>query len=273
MKLPPVVIIKHCPKLNPDRKIFLSQHLEERVPIKDVRWIEDYNHEDTFVWWFNHYLKLPYGMKLTSHTVKTVMAFKMMVDENIESAFIVEDDAVFMKNWQSIFESLPEVDPECLLNIGNSGLYDMKPEHGKIFVIGNNAGCEVMWCSLTFAKHIMNNLNVNQITDIVVHAHVFSIQKPLLCVPLCHQTSGLERASSLEHESRKTENWIDFLKNYEKSPKIDFEQILRDFEPFKERKEKLENKFFELFGKRIDIKDYEYITQTGEIKLDILTFD
>ena len=43
MKLPSTVFIAHCPTLSPERKVFLSKHLEERVPIKDVRWCEDFN--------------------------------------------------------------------------------------------------------------------------------------------------------------------------------------------------------------------------------------
>ena len=39
MKLPEVVFVKHCPNLSPERKVFLEEHLKERVPIKDVRWI------------------------------------------------------------------------------------------------------------------------------------------------------------------------------------------------------------------------------------------
>ena len=273
MKLPEVLFVKHCPKLSPERKVFLSQHLEERVPIKDVRWIEDYNHEDTFIWWLNSYLKLPYGLKLTSNMIKNIMALKKMVDENIESAIIMDDDAVFIKNWQSIFESLPEIDPECFLNMGISTFFDIKPEHGKIYVIGNNAGCEVMLCSLTFAKKILNNLNIHHTADIVFHAHMYSIQKPLLCVPLCHQTSFLERTTTLDHESRKDEPWTDFLRKYPQAPKINMDVLFKEFEVFNTRKENLENKFFELYGKRIDMKDYPYISRTGESVTDILTFD
>jgi hypothetical protein len=45
MKIPEVIFVKHCPDLAPERKVFLEKHLKERVSIKDVRWIEDYNHD------------------------------------------------------------------------------------------------------------------------------------------------------------------------------------------------------------------------------------
>jgi len=81
MKIPEVAFIKHCPDLSPERKVFLEEHLKERVPIKDIRWIEDYNHDHLFVQWLNVKLKLPYGPKLTSNFVKTIICMKQMVDE------------------------------------------------------------------------------------------------------------------------------------------------------------------------------------------------
>jgi hypothetical protein len=54
MKLPEVIFfIRHCPNLAPERKVFLEEHIRERVPIKDVRWLEDYNHDHPFVEWLN----------------------------------------------------------------------------------------------------------------------------------------------------------------------------------------------------------------------------
>ena len=272
MKLPPVVFVKHCPKLSPERKVFLLKHLEERVPIKDVRWLEDYNHDDTFVWWLNQYLKLPYGLKLTSNFVKTIMALKTMIDENIESAIHMDDDVAFHKDWVSIFQSLPDIDPECFLNLGISTMYNFAPKHATIYQMVNNGGCEALWCSLTFAKHIMRNLNMNHAADIILHGHAYSIGRPLLCVPIVHQTSVLERTTCLDHESRKTDNWVHFVENYATSSKLDFDNILKDFKMFEERKAKLEDTFFELYGKRLEIREYAYITRTGENNIDILQF-
>ena len=84
MKIPKTVFILHCPKLNPERKEFLSGHLKERVPIRDIRWCEDYNHDHHFVEWLKHTQKLPYGPKITSGLVKSLDIFKTMIDENIK---------------------------------------------------------------------------------------------------------------------------------------------------------------------------------------------
>ena len=95
MKIPEVAFIRHCPNLAPERKIFLEEHIKERVPIKDIRWIEDYNHDHLFVEWINVKLKLPYGLKLTSNMVKNLTIFKQMIDENIEDALLLDDDVTF----------------------------------------------------------------------------------------------------------------------------------------------------------------------------------
>ena len=89
MKVPKVLFVKHCPNLSPERKVFLVEHLKERVPIEDIRWFEDYNHDHPFVEWVNAKLKLPYGVKLTSNLVKTLLMFKQMIDERIESALFI----------------------------------------------------------------------------------------------------------------------------------------------------------------------------------------
>lgn len=272
MKIPNTIFIKHCPNLSPERKTFLIKYLEERVPIKDVRWEEDYNHTHLFVNWINNKLKLPYGLKLTSNMIKTIMSWKTMIEENIESAIFMDDDVVFHKDWVSIFESIPDIDQDCFLNLGISPFYDIKPEYGKVHQLHNNAGCEAMWMSLNFVKKIMKNLNIHHACDIVLHGYVYSINKPILCVPICHQTSMVMRSTSLEHESRDTIHWITYIQKYTELPKLNFDEIFKDYEILKEKKEKLENKFYEIYGKKIDMKQIEYIERSGEYKVNILNF-
>ena len=273
MKIPDVLFVKHCPNLSPERKIFLSKHINNRVPIDDVRWVEDYNHTDTFVWWLNKKLNLPYGVKLTSNMVKSIMMWKTMVDENIESAILIDDDVVFHKDWVSIFESLPGNDV-IFMNLGLCLFYDIEPVKRGIYNIPNNAGCEGMYCTLEFAKGIMKNLNIQQAADIVIHGYLASINKPLLCSPICHQTSGIENDVTLDHESRDgmAANWVQFINNYKTLPKLDFEELFKEFDAFKVRKEAIESKFLEIYGKKVELKHYDYITKNGEHNSDLLTF-
>ena len=161
MKIPEVLFVKHCPNLAPERKLFLEEHLKERVPIKDIRWIEDYNHDDMFVQWLNAKLKLPYGPKLTSNFVKNLIVFKQMVDENIECALSVDDDVTFHEDWLYYFESIPdEIEKNNFINLGTSPFFDLKPELEKVYQLPNNGGCECMWISQDFARGLITNLNM-----------------------------------------------------------------------------------------------------------------
>ena len=77
MKLPSTVFVLHCPNLKPERRVRLEKHIEERLPIKNVRWFEDYNHDHPFVEWLRHTQKLPYGPKITSKLVKFLEILKI----------------------------------------------------------------------------------------------------------------------------------------------------------------------------------------------------
>lgn len=275
MKLPEVVFVKHCPNLAPERKVFLEEHLKERVPIKDVRWVEDYNHDHPFVQWLNIKLKLPYGLKLTSNFVKTLMMLKDIVDEDIPSALMIDDDVTFHKDWVKILESIPDVvEKNTFINLGTSPFFNLKPELGQVYQLPNNGGCEGMWCSNAFAHEFLNDLNMNEAIDIVFHGFMNSHKRPILNIPLCHQTSDIEKVSVLDHESRQTQiHWSEFVKNYDRVKKIDFNNLCEEYKKFEIKKKQVEDKFEELYGKRIDIKNVKYIlNEDHDHKLNILEF-
>jgi len=81
-----------------------------------------------------------------------------------------------------------------------------------------------------------------------------SNRKKIINVPLVHQTSDLERTSTLDHNTRKASNWIAYVHNYGNLKKINFNALLEDFKEFEIKKKQIEDKFEELYGKRIDIK-------------------
>jgi hypothetical protein len=254
MKLPEVIFVKHCPNLAPERKVFLEEHLKERVPIKDVRWIEDYNHDHLFVQWLNAKLNLPYGPKLTSNFVKNLIIFKQMIDENIECALSIDDDVTFHEDWVYYFESIPDlVEKNNFINMGTSPFFNLKPQVGEVYQLPNNGGCECMWISNDFAKGILTDLNMEEAIDIVFHGFMMSQKKPILNVPLCHQTSDLEKVSILDHDTRKSSNWIAYVHNYKGVKKVNFFKLLEEFKQFEERKKKVEDKFEEIYFKRVDI--------------------
>lgn len=260
MKLPKVVYVKHCPHLAPERKVFLGEHLKERVPIEDVRWLEDYNHDHPFVEWLNAKYNLPYGPKLTSNLVKSLFVMKQMVDEGIESVLHIDDDVTFRGDWVKYFESIPDdIAKIGFLNLGTSPFFNLKPVLGELYKLPNNGGCECMWWSLDFAKNFLENLNFEEATDIVLFGYMTSVNQPMLNMPLCHQTSDLIRVSTLDHETRKSSNWVAYVHNYRNLPKVSFNKLLEDFKEFEEKKRKVEDKFEEIYGKRVSIKNVKYI--------------
>lgn len=275
MKLPEVVFVKHCPNLAPERKVFLEEHLKERVPIKDVRWVEDYNHDHLFVQWLNAKLNLPYGPKLTSNFVKNLMIFKQMVDENIECALSIDDDVTFHRDWAYYLESIPdEVEKNNFINLGTSPFFNLKPQIGQVYQLPNNGGCECMWISKDFARGMLSDLNMEEAIDIVFHGFMMAQKKPILNVPLCHQTSDLEKVSILDHDTRKSSNWVAYVHNYKGVKKVDFFKLLEEFKQFEEKKKKVEDKFEQIYGKRVDIKNVKYIlNDDDDHRLNILEYN
>jgi len=275
MKLPEVVFVKHCPNLAPERKVFLEEHLKERVPIKDVRWIEDYNHDHPFVQWLNARYNLPYGPKLTSNFVKTCFTLKQMVDENIESILHIDDDVTFHKDWVKYFESVEDhIQDIGFINLGTSPFFNLKPKMKEVYQLPNNGGCECIWLTLDMAKNFLQNLNFEEAIDIVIHGFMTANKKPIINMPLCHQTSDLVRVSTLDHETRKSSNWIAYVQNYKNLPKVSFDKLLEDFKEFEEKRKRVEDKFEEIYGQRVDIKNVKYVLNDDpDHRLNILEYE
>ena len=275
MKLPKVVFVKHCPNLAPERKVFLESHLKERVPIEDVRWMEDYNHDHPFVEWLNAKYNLPYGPKLTSNLVKTLVMMKQMVDENIESVLHIDDDVTFHGDWVKYFESIPDhIQDVGFMNLGTSPFFNLKPKMKEVYQLPNNGGCECMWWTLNTAKNFLDNLNFQEAVDIVIHGFMTANKKPILNMPLCHQTSDLVRVSTLDHETRKSSNWIAYVQNYNNLPKVGFNKLIEDFKEFEEKRKWVEDKFEEVYGKRVEIRNVKYILNDDpDHRLNILEYE
>lgn len=275
MKLPEVVFVKHCPNLAPERKVFLEEHLKERVPIKDIRWIEDYNHDDPFVEWLNAKYRLPYGPKLTSNFVKTLFMMKQMVDENIESAIHIDDDVTFHRDWVQYFESVPDdIANIGFLNLGTSPFFNLKPVLGEVYRLPNNGGCEGTWWSIKVVKDFLENLNFDEATDIVMFGYMTSTKKPMLNLPICHQTSDLVRVSTLDHDTRKSSNWVAYVHNYQNLPKVSFNKLLEEFKEFEEKRKKVEDKFEEIYGKKVSIRNVKYVLNDDpDHRLNILEYE
>jgi hypothetical protein len=275
MKIPKVAFVKHCPNLAPERKVFLEEYLREHVDIEDIRWLEDYNHDHLFVQWLNVKLNLPYGPKLTSNFVKTIMSMKQMVDDNIDCALHIDDDVVFYKDWKLILESIPdEIETIGYINMGTSPFFNYKPKLKEIYQLPNNGGSEVFWTSKEFAYAFLNQLNMEEAIDIVIHGLLRSAGKPVLNIPIAHQTSDIENISTIDHNTRKPSNWMAYVNNYRNLAKVDISKLFEEFKQFKDRKKNVEDKFYELYGKKVDIKNIKYILNNDQDhRVNILDFE
>jgi hypothetical protein len=72
---------------------------------------------------------------------------KQMVDENIECALHIDDDAVFYKDWKLILESIPdEIRRDWIHKHGYFTIFQLwHPKLKEVYQIPNNGGMEVFW--------------------------------------------------------------------------------------------------------------------------------
>ena len=85
----------------------------------------------------------------------------------------------------------------------------------------------------------LENMNLHEAIDIVFHGFMVSNKRPILNMPLCHQTSDLVRVSTLDHDTRKSSNWMAYVRNYSNLPKLNFHKLLKDFEEFEKHIDKI----------------------------------
>lgn len=261
MKVPDVLFISHCPNLSPERKEFLGPYLKERVDIKDIRYFEDYNHDHPFVEWLHYVKKPPFGPKLLSCIVKMWYKCKTMVDENIESALFMDDDVVFIKNWREILESV-EIENALFINLGTPYSETLaKPMKNTIYQLGNNGGCEVCYVSLQFAKLLLTHFSFLHAPDTVAFGILVEVKYPLLCVPIGFQTSGVCKSTTLDQHtnSNTMQDWKYIVNNYSTLKHENFYTLLDEYELYTELKKKKEDKFYEVYGKKVNIRSVEYV--------------
>ena len=80
--------------------------------------------------------------------------------------------------------------------------------------------------------------------------------------------------STVDHETRKQSNWQAYVHNYKSVEKINFNKLLDEFKQFEVRKKKVEDKFYELYDKRVDIKNVKYILNSDQDhRVNIIDFE
>jgi len=258
MKVPQVLFILHCPKLNPERKEFLIEHLKDRVSIEDIRWVEDYNHDHPFVEFVHKLLKIPHGLKLTSYVIKHLYIHSIIRSEHIQSAFIADDDVLFNKDWLEDFVNAPSLEPIHYINLSTSPFVPL--QKSKINVIYNNGCTELIWCDNTFSSELLDNLNLEEAMDIIYHGFLVSKGYQLVSLPVARQTSFVCDTTTLQNDIKKYKRtWIEFVQNYKNLPKVSYDKLLHEFENYKQKKTKIEQAFKKEYGVTVNINRLEYI--------------
>lgn len=144
----------------------VRKNLEEYAPfLKDATWIIQYDREDMFCSWIKFFTGSKLSLAYISNFVKHIECLKDMVDNNIEEAFIFEDDVVFQDDWENKFKSSFSLIKDNVDYVKLGCMHELPYIDNKVYLIGNNGGTEAQWVSLNFAKQFLNNLNFDHTVD------------------------------------------------------------------------------------------------------------
>lgn len=220
-----------------------------------VTWIDWYDKDDPICAWIAHRCKSQMSLGLISNSLKHYEAFRLIVERGLSSAFIFEDDVVFQDDWLQKFTDSGGFNPtfvklDCLHTIPWAGPMTYR--------VGNPGGSEARFVRREFAEDILKHVDFNHSPDIVHGAYCEYIQIPIVLVPVCTQTSIIEAMSS--HESNNIpSDWREYIRQYCSRPHEDYSQLLVEYNSFCDLKLKVEDEFFRVYSRRVDIKRIGYV--------------
>jgi hypothetical protein len=149
--------------------------------------------------------------------VKNLEACKHLIeDPTIDSAFICDDDAVFIKDWKEKMQ-LPQGIPFINMSVGTN--FHILPD-GKLRQLSNNGGCEVLWLNKEFARVVLDNVDGRAGMDHVFFALIRDMGYPLLCSPVAQQTSILVPNTSIisnDTSCSPKQTWIEYINNFKRT--------------------------------------------------------
>jgi len=224
---------------------------------KDITWVTEWDREDLFVKWVHWYSQTDQIINHISLILKHVWCLNDMVKNDIKECIILEDDVVFEKNWLEKFNNIPKQNLQ-FIKLG-SIFQDLIYNPQKIYSIKNQGGTEALWVTQGFAETILNNLNFQQTIDIVYGGVLNYIQHPLLCIPVCSQTSVFESTSSLGVNNCKI-HWREYIKNFYSYKKFSLNNLILEFENFKIKKQKIEDDYNKRFNCNITLNNFNFMT-------------
>jgi len=181
-----------------------------------------------------------------------------MIENDHQEAIILEDDVVFEEQWLEKFMSVQKPDGILFIKLGS--IFIDIPFNDKLYQLGNPGGTEALWITRKFAKHVLQRLNFQQSIDIFYGAILNSLGHPLVCVPVCSQTSVFTHETTVG-ENKSNINWIEYIKNFSKYNKYSLENLLKEFEIFKKCKITWEKKFNKRFNCSIELNNFNYLNK------------
>ena len=215
----PKLFILHCPKSCGHRRPVLEEHLAERG-FTDVEWITDYDVNHPYVKWMHHALGETCSLAHISGLVKGLEMFRRAVHDKTDTKWFWkgDDDIVFIRDWDV---KLP--DKLWYVNMSVGVNFHFLPD-GKPKSCENNGGAEVFCFTREFAQLFLDNVDVRQTGDIVVHGLLRSIKHPLIHMPVAQQTSLLEpKKSTLEFQSQ-LQDWKEYIREF-KPTGVKYEEL------------------------------------------------
>jgi hypothetical protein len=223
--------------------------------LKDATWVTDYDREEFICDFFQYHTKSPLCKSYMSLQLKHFFTLKDMVDNNIDEAIIFEDDVVFNKGWYEDFQDLTIPDGIDYISLGN---FKCIPYEKKLIQFLNNGGTEATWVNLNFAKEFLKEVSFIHTIDTVHYGYLTSADKPLMYFPVCNQTSLLTAGTGVV-QTEPMPDWRQVVSQYKRFPVFNFFDCLEEFEKMKIKKKQLEEKFKQVYGADIDIRNFEYL--------------
>lgn len=241
--------VVHDPKLV-QRREFLEKHLQDRG-VTDVEWVTDLNSDSKFIKWLHQRTDTPMAPGYLSCSVKHYSILYQMVTRGIQEAVILEDDVVLHQDYAKF----TPIFGLKFIKLGIGVNWSLSPSLTPVQT--PNFGCsEAQYITLDMAEYILENLHFGHCVDIVYWAILNFVRHPLVTIPLAHQTSILEGASTTgQSDSKKEMPLGNYIQGWSTFEKFKWVELLNEFESIS----KVEDEFERNFGKRIQLVNAEYI--------------
>jgi GR25 family glycosyltransferase involved in LPS biosynthesis len=212
--------------------------------LTDVTWIDWYDKEDIECDWVKKCCHSPLNLSLISLCLKHFEALLDMVKNRIPEALVFEDDVVFIEDW---YKKL--VIPSDVTFLRLDSVIHLEYD-GQIKVVEDLWPSEAQYFKLEFAEFLIKRVSFSSPYDNYLYTLIKDeLKLPVYLLPLCSQTSILDKASTLDVGYEDTSN----------NNIYDYRDIKLHLVEMRGRKNVADEKFFIKYGRQIDIKHLGFI--------------